>query len=462
MLEQLKNERTEMENELKKLIIKDSLTGLYNKAFFIEQLDRFIQKSDREKDRFGLLFIDFNKFKEINDTLGHHTGDRVIFEAARRLESAVSENCLLARYGGDEFVMLVCDVHSRAELYNIAKEILQSFDSACYIDGHEFYLSASIGIALYPFDGRDSDNLIKNADIAMYKAKEDKDEEYNIRFFTSEMEKEVQERFMIETQLRKALENQELSLCFQPIVEISKNKLEGAEALLRWKNVKLGFVPPEKFISIAEETGLIHSIGKYVLENVCNFIKSMERKGLPLIPVAVNISAKQLENRNFAETVKSIIEYYQIDTRYLEFEITESVSAGNMKRIKENIEKIKDLGIKLSMDDFGTGYSSFAMLLNLQIDKLKIDKMFIDNIGKMREEKIIRTILSMAKELGLKVVAEGIETEKQLKFLKDVSCDYGQGYLFNRPMDINMFEEYLKIRCYSKGKSPDNFSGSVC
>jgi len=365
-VEKLKNKTAKIFEEMKNLAIRDYLTGLYNKKYFVEQLDRLIQASYRIKSRFALLFIDFDNFKEINDTLGHLTGDRVIEEAARRLKEAVPKNCLLARYGGDEFAMIVSSTCSKDELYTMTQRLLQSLKTACIIDNHEFYLSASIGIACYPADGEDAGTLLKNADIAMYKAKETRDGKYNIRFFEAEMEKEIHERFLLENHLKKALKKEGLSLNLQPIVNIIENRLSTAEALVRWENEVFGLVPPDKFIPLAEETGLIHEIGTYVLKEVCRFIQSFRKKELNPIPIAINISLKQLENRNFAREVENIIASYGIEGKNLEFEITESVSTGNMEVIAENLRKIKGLGIKIAMDDFGTGYSSLAMLLNLE------------------------------------------------------------------------------------------------
>ena len=442
-IEKLKNKTAIIFDEMKNLAIRDYLTGLYNKKYFMEQLDRLIQTSYRIKSRFALIFIDFDNFKEINDTLGHLIGDRVIEEAARRLKEAVPENCLVARYGGDEFAIIVSSACSKDELYTMAQRLLQSLKTACVIDNHEFYLSASIGIACYPADGEDAGTLLKNADIAMYEAKKSKNEEYNIRFFEAGMEKEIQERFLLENHLKKALEKEELSLNLQPIVNIIENRLIAAEALLRWENEVFGLVPPDKFIPLAEETGLIHEIGTYVLKEVCRFIQSFRKKEINPIPIAINISLKQLENRNFAREVENIIASYGIEGKNLEFEITESVSAGNMEVIAENLRKIKGLGIKIAMDDFGTGYSSLVMFLNLGVDKIKIDKIFINNIGKSRDEKIIRTVISMAKELGLTVIVEGVETEEQVNFLKNINCEYGQGYFWAKPMPIADFEKYL-------------------
>ncbi|NPV43579.1 MAG: phosphodiesterase [Firmicutes bacterium] len=443
MLEQLRNERIKMKEEMNKLIYKDYITELHNEISFKRQLALLIEKSRKRKEQFALLFVDFDKLNTIIDALGYQARDEIIRETARRLKQVVPRDTFIARCRKDNFALLVYGPRSREELRNIAKTILHSFDKACYIHHignyrDDIYLSASIGIALYPFDGEDADTLFKNATLAMDDAKEADDDDSSIRFFTKQMEQKAAERFLIENQLRKALASKEFCLYYHPVVNIGNNKIAGAETLLRWENTKLGFVAPEKFISIAEETKMIYGIGEYVLQKACESIKRLEKKGCP-IPLAVNISVKQLEKRNFVRKINDIIRRYGINTRYLEFEITESVSAGNMKKIKQNLNKIKELGIRISMDDFGTGYSSFEMLLNFQVNKIKIDKSFVQGIKSVKEEKVIRAITSMAKELKMQVVAEGIETEEQLRFVKDLGCEYGQGYLFYKPMPEDLF-----------------------
>ncbi|NLI92562.1 MAG: EAL domain-containing protein [Peptococcaceae bacterium] len=443
LIEKHKKNRAKILKEMKNLASRDYLTGLYNKSFFEKRLDRMIKLSCRSKEKVAVLFIDFNNLKEINDTFGHALGDKTIIEAAMRLRETAPNGCLLARFGGDEFVLAVSFVASKSEVYKIAQRLQESLDIICRVGNHEFYLSASIGIACCPEDGKDAETLLKNADIAMYQAKQEKTNEKNIVFYSQVIGQKTQERFLLENLLKKAMGMKELSVYLQPIVSIAENRIISAEALLRWESKVYGQVPPSKFISLAEESGIIHELGKYVLHEACRFLQSERTKGAKFLPIAVNISLKQLENWHFATEVKQILSSYELEGKHFEFEITERVSAGNMEAVVENLKGIKKLGIKISMDDFGTGYSSLGMLLNLEIDKIKIDRTFIKNIGKTREEKIIKTVVSMAKKLGLTVVAEGVEKEDEVNFLKKINCECGQGYYWAKPMPIAEFEKYL-------------------
>lgn len=426
------------------LMEKDLLTGVYNKYYFKEKMNEIICKAEEREENFALFFIDFDKFKEINDTMGHEIGDEIIQKTASRIRNTLPSNCFLGRYGGDEFVVLAYPLQGKEEAYHIGKKIIKAFENPCMVEEHKIYLTASIGIAIYPEHGKSDSQLLKNADIAMFRAKEEKEQENKIKIFTEDMGKKLAEKFQIQNHMEDAIKRKEILIYYQPIINIKNGNIEGVEALMRWNSQTLGWISPEKFISIAEETGQIDYLGEYILKQVCQDIRRWKSMGLNVVPVAVNISVKQLENRKFSDVVKKIIESYKIDTKYIEFEITENVSVGNMNIIQKNIESVKKIGIKISMDDFGTGYSSLAMLLNLQVDKIKIDKIFIDHIGKERDEKIIMTVIQMARALGLKVVAEGVETKKQTDFLRNLNCELGQGYFWAKPMAKNDFEKYLK------------------
>ncbi|SHG85798.1 diguanylate cyclase (GGDEF) domain-containing protein [Thermosyntropha lipolytica DSM 11003] len=376
--------------------VRDYLTGVYDKRFFRERLQSLCRKGEGRK--FALLFIDLDHFKEINDALGHQAGDELLRDIAGQIEQSLPAGSLIARYGGDEFVILIENGVEKEEIYTIACHIIEVISNKPFKrEERNFFVSASIGIAFYPEDGEDADTLIKRADIAMYKAKGDTGKLMpRIRFFAPEMEEEVKERFFIYNCLRHALEKDELSLCFHPIVDLKEGGIRKAEVLLRWRNDVMGEVSPEKFIPLAEETGLIHDIGDFVIRESCRFIKELwEAKGQK-ISLAVNISLKQLENPWFAGEVKEILDLFGIDGEQLEFEITERVAGGNMEIIEENLKGIKALGISVAMDDFGTGYSSLDMLLNLEVDKLKIDRRFVKNIFNPRESMIIRAIISIA------------------------------------------------------------------
>ncbi|MCF6094378.1 EAL domain-containing protein [Microaerobacter geothermalis] len=437
-------EKRFIEEKVYHLIEKDLLTGVYNKYYFEKKINEIICQAEKKGENVALFFIDLDKFKEINDTMGHEFGDKIIQKATNSIKNILPRNCLLGRYGGDEFMVLAYPLKGKDEAYQIGKEIMRVFEDPCVVEDHKIYLTASIGIAIYPKHGKDSSQLIKKADISMFCAKEEKEGGDKIKIYAEDMSKKITEKFQIRNYMKDAVKNGEISIHYQPIIDIKTGKIQGAEALMRWDSQTLGWMSPEKFIPIAEETGQIGYLGKYVLEKVCQDIKRWQSMGLHVVPVAVNISVKQLESKKFVYLVREIIDSYEIDTKYLEFEITESVSVGNMYIIQKNIDEIKKLGINISMDDFGTGYSSLAMLLNLQVDKIKIDKVFIKHIGKERDEKIIKTVIQMAKEMGLRVVAEGIETKGQIDFLKNLNCELGQGYFWANPMASRDFDEYLK------------------
>lgn len=430
-----------IEETVKTLTKIDLNTGVYNKYYFKRLLDEAILKAKLNNEKFALFFIDYDNFKEINDTMGHEIGDMIIEKTIEKITNILPNNCTLGRYGGDEFVILAYPIENKREAYKIGKKIIEIFETPFIIETYKIHVAASIGISIYPEHGQNQSELLKSSDIAMYHSKEKNTNK--IKIFNKKIESQFTERFRIQNFIKNAMVKGEIILHYQPIFNIKNGQIEGVEALIRCKNPQLGNVSLEKLVSVAEETGLIHELGKYILEKVCEDIVDWENKGFSLVPIAINISVKQLENRKFSSEVKSIIERYNVKKELIELEITESVSAGNIRIIQRNITDIKEAGIKISMDDFGKGYSSLSMLLNLHVDKLKIDKEFIWHIGKERDEKIIVVAIQMANTLGIKVVAEGIETKEQVEFLKKNNCDLGQGYLWARPMNKSDFEKKL-------------------
>ncbi|QXM06800.1 EAL domain-containing protein [Crassaminicella indica] len=430
------------EQKINYLAFRDFLTGLYNRAFFIGKLHYTLINACRKKERMAVFFIDLDGFKNINDHLGHAVGDLLLQKAARRIQFCVRECDIVARIGGDEFTILLPNINDVQSSIKIAQRIMNSFEKPFLINEHKLYVDISVGIAVYPDDGLDADTLMIHADIAMYKAKESKGS--RVERFSNDLNKQSKEKFILENLLKGVLQRDEFLLYYQPIVNINTGKMVGAEALLRWKTKEFGWIPPSKFIPIAENTGRIISIGEWVLENACRQNKKWQATGYMPIYLSVNISIRQLEQKDFVEKVKNILLKTGLEAKYLELEITESISAENIYNIFSTFEKLNQLGVKLSIDDFGTGYSSLSQLSRLPISKLKIDKSFVNDLYIDNNNKsIVSAIIAMAKTLKMEVVAEGIETNEQLKFLKAAKCHMGQGCLFSPPVDKEAFEKFL-------------------
>ncbi len=435
-------EKKKQEKKINHLVFRDYLTGLYNRRFFSDHLSKLLRK-DEKKENLAVLFMDLDGFKKINDNLGHENGDKILQIVADELKQVIDKYGTVARIGGDEFLILLPKNNNIEEVLNIGQKIIDLFKEPFIFDTHMFYIATSIGIAVYPSGGNDAETLIKNADIAMYKAKESPGSK--IEFYSIDLNEKISDQFILENNLWFALDKKELFLEYQPIMDMNTEEIVAAEVLLRWRNDKLGFVPPDKFIPIAEENNLIIPIGQWILRSACEQNRRWQDMGLKPITVAVNISVKQLEQKDFLELVENILQETGLDPQYLELEITESISAKNMDEMTYMLKKLSDLGVKLSIDDFGTGYSSLGQLKKLFINKLKIDKSFVNDINEdMDNTAIVSTIIAMANTLNLQVIAEGIETSNQLNFLKENNCDMGQGYLFSRPIKGEMFEAMIK------------------
>ncbi|OPJ54978.1 bifunctional diguanylate cyclase/phosphodiesterase [Alkalithermobacter paradoxus] len=433
-------ERKKYEEKIQTLAYTDSLTGLYNRAYFIDRLNYEINK--KENKNIGIMFLDLDGFKKINDTLGHVVGDNVLKSFADRIKKYVRKEDIIARMGGDEFIILLPNVEKNEEIIDIAKKIVQNLENIFVIEEHNLYLTTSIGISTYPSDGTDAHTLIKNADIAMYKAKENIHSK--IEVYSHRASSELKEKFIIDNDIRSAISKNELYICYQPIVDVMKKKIIGAEALLRWNHSELGSISPSEFIPIAEKNGCINSIGNWVIENVCRQNKLWQDLGYKNIFVSVNVSVRQLEEKDFVEKIKSILKSTNLDPRYLEIEITESAYMENIDNIISELKKLKDIGVGISIDDFGTGYSSLSQLSRLNIDKLKIDKSFVDNIENNDTNiKIVGAIIMVAKSLNIDVIAEGVENKRQLSILKKQRCKKVQGYVFSRPLTPDEFEKRL-------------------
>ncbi|MET3655516.1 sensor domain-containing protein [Sporosarcina psychrophila] len=434
-------ERKQYEDEIKFQANHDALTGLPNRRMFNENLTNFLENAKIEGSRNAIMFLDLDRFKYINDTLGHDVGDLLLIEVSRRIENLLKKrhNCAeIYRLGGDEFTILLPH-YNATDSEAFAKELLGAFRNSFLIDGSDYFITPSIGISIFPNDGDDANTLIKHADTAMYYVKERG--KNNFQLFNSEMHQEFYRKMMIEKQLRTALDNEEFELYYQPIIDLKTNEIVGMESLIRWNNETLGQVPPDEFISIAEETGMIIPIGHWVLNTALEQNIRWQKEGYQPLTVSINVSVRQLLDPTFLEKVKNAIENTALDGSYIVLEITESI-AMYAEAMIEKLDALKELGISLSMDDFGTGYSSLSYLNKYPLDSLKIDKSFVIGMNRDDENKaIVKMIIAIAKELDLKVIAEGVEGQEEYHFLDEIGCDFAQGYLFSRPLPAIDFKE---------------------
>jgi diguanylate cyclase (GGDEF)-like protein len=421
----------------------DNLTGLPNRILLQDRLQQAMEHSNRSGETFWLAFIDLDRFKFINDSLGHKAGDELLVEVAKRLEHAVRDTDTVARFGGDEFIVILQGGIDDSLRMGILNRLIQALEAPFIIDGNEIITTCSAGVSVYPTDARSADVLLSNADIAMYRAKELG--KNNFQFFTQLMNEKVADRLRLETHLRKALELNELEVFYQPKINLYTKQIVGMEALIRWNSKALGFISPVNFIPLAEETGLIVPIGEWVLKTACAQAVAWQVAGLGSLQMAVNLSARQFGQKNLLKSITDILQETGLDPRQLELELTESMIMNDAEGAKKTLQSIKSLGINLSIDDFGTGYSSLSYLKNLPVDTLKIDKSFIDDIVLQSDEApIVASIIVLAKNLKLKVVAEGVETYEQVKYLSAHHCDEIQGYYFSKPATAKAIELLLK------------------
>jgi diguanylate cyclase (GGDEF)-like protein/PAS domain S-box-containing protein len=420
----------------------DSLTGLPNRLLFSSLLHAALKTAERYKRTFAVMFIDLDRFKFINDTLGHEAGDTLLKELTARFKQALRSSDVIARLGGDEFVVLVQEVPDREHAAAVARKILSAAIKPIELMGQECRVTASVGISLFPGDGSDEQTLMKNADSAMYHAKEEG--KNNFQFYSSEISSQTLERLTLESNLRRALERQEFSLAYQAKVDLKSGRITGVEALLRWHNAELGSVSPAKFIPVAEETGLIVHIGRWVMKTACLQNVAWQQQGLPPINMAVNLSVRQFADEGLLDDVTAILQETGMDPKLLELEITEGMIVHNVERAIKLLTAIKQLGVRLAIDDFGTGYSSLGQLKNFPIDTLKVDRSFIRDLATDSEDKAITSaIIAMGKTLSLTVVAEGVETAEQQNFLREQACDEMQGYYFSKPVAPEEFAALL-------------------
>jgi len=409
----------------------DALTGLPNRLNFNESLNQALARAKRKRGMLSVMFLDLDRFKLINDTMGHNLGDLLLKDIAERIRQTLREGDTIARQGGDEFLVLLPEIRDEQEVISVTERILGVFSQPLMLDGNEVYMSTSIGISLYPTDGSNLETLVKQADTAMYYAKEQGRNNY--QFFTSGLNIKANNRLSTENSLRKALARGEFILHYQPQVDIESGSIVGLEALIRWNSAEQGIVPPFSFIPIAEDTGLIVPIGEWVLRTACAQNKAWQEQGYPHLRMAVNVSARQFREPRFIKLVAEILQETGLDPQWLELEITESIAMENGDASVEMLSLFKDLGVRISIDDFGTGFSSLNYLRRMPIDTLKIDQSFIKDISTGENgEEVVTAIIQLAKNLRLKVIAEGVETNSQRSFLKNKRCDEMQGFLFSK------------------------------
>ncbi len=443
------SERKKTEERIKNLANFDVLTGLPNRRLFIDRLHMAIATAHRHGDRIAILFLDLDLFKRINDTLGHGVGDSVLVETARRLSACIRDCDSVARLGGDEFVILLPEVGDVEDIGRLAERVISHVRQPFLVDGHELFVTTSIGIALYPEDGGSVETLIKNADTAMYRAKDLGRNSYQL--YTSAMNARSFERLAMEASLRHALVRGEFSLAYQVKVDLATGGMSGVEALLRWRHPEMGMVSPVDFIPLAENLGLISAIGNWVLHAACRQCRSWQDLGLPPVRVAVNVSALQFRETDVPALVRAALHDTGLAAEYLELELTESVLMQRVDEVVDVLRQLRDMGVRISIDDFGTGYSSLSYLKRMPIDALKIDRSFVHDIAEDSDgAEIVATIINLAHNLKLRAVAEGVETEAQAEFLRARGCDEIQGFLISRPVSaedlVSLFDRDLLPR----------------
>ena len=442
-------ERKDYEDQIWQQANFDSLTGLSNRNLFLDRLDRAMSYAKRQDATLALLYIDLDRFKDINDTLGHATGDLLLQEAARRLRLCVREMDTVSRLGGDEFTVVLPALDNPRSASKVASSILKELSRPFDLEGQEVHLSASVGITLFPQDGNSSGMLLQNADTAMYRAKAEG--RNRLRFFTWEMNREAEGRVSLGSALRHALRRDEFELHYQPIINSANGEMVGAEALLRWESPEQGRVGPDEFIPVAEESGLIVPIGNWVLHQAASDLAKWDRTGLKMDLLSVNLSIVQFQLEGFIGQIQTLLkEQPQLVSR-LFLEITESVFLDERREPGSRLGKLREEGIGISIDDFGTGYSSLSYLKRFPVDKIKIDRSFVHDVTSDPEDAALcEAIIAMAHHLGLKVVAEGVETSEQWQFLRESGCDYGQGYYFGQPMPFEAFTDFLEKNLHKK------------
>lgn len=438
-------EMKENQNKLEHLAHHDSLTGLPNRTLILDRLEKNIDEAKRGKQLVATIFLDLDDFKKVNDTIGHKAGDAILVLASQRLKNLLRAEDTVGRFGGDEFVIILSNIAELSDAQNIVYKILSSFQQAFEVDSHEFVITASIGVSIYPYDGNNSDELLQKADMAMYHAKAGGRNEHH--FFNDSMSLAVARRLEIEERLRGALERGELYVVFQPIISVKNRNISGAEALLRWQSPDLGSVLPEEFIPIAEKTGLIIAIGNFVLSQAIQLAASIHSQGKDNFKIAVNLSPRQFRDPHLVNFIQVQLKDLSLNPNFLELEITEGVLLEKYTHVNEVLKSLRKLGVRISVDDFGTGYSSLSYLCKYSFDTIKIDRSFVKDMEMQNDyATLVDAMLAIAQGLHLGIIAEGVETESQHKYLKDQGCSHAQGYLYSRPATAEHLFDLMGMR----------------
>ena len=433
------------QEHIKFLAHHDALTRLPNRALFLERLEHAVARAKRHGSELTILFLVLDRFKVINDTLGHQFGDLLLKEASTRLLNCIREVDIIARLGGDEFAILIEEPMSISDVSILANKLLETISLPFYIQEREMNISTSIGISCFPHDGERPDLLLINADVAMYKAKDTGRNNY--AFYSSELSERASDRLKIENSLRRALDKNEFSIYYQPQLNIHNGNIEGMEALLRWQSPEFGFVMPTEFIFLLEEIGLISAVGEWVIQTTCQQLKAWHDSGYPELSMSINLSSRQFNNSSIVDVVQQAISVNHIDPNFIDLEITESLLMRNVQAVDDTLDALSRLGVNVAIDDFGTGYSSLSYLKRFPIDILKIDRTFIKDImfdaGSSDEMEIVKAIIAMGKTLNMKTIAEGVENEEQKAFLTENGCDMIQGYLLSKPLRVENMNDWL-------------------
>lgn len=440
------SERKFVEHELKRRTVTDILTDVNNRFAYIERMNALLESSANlaKKVQHAVFFLNVDRFKQINDTLGHAVGDKLLIEIATRIKKLLKNKDIIARYGGDEFVITLTNIAYTREAVIFAEQLIRMIEAPMIIDEHEIFVSTSVGISLYPYDGMTTEDLVGRANKAMDYSKQNGSNGF--AFYIDDLDIDSKRVLLLDAELRKAIEHRDFKLYYQPKICVKTNTIVGVEALVRWQNEKLGFVSPGEFIPYAEETGLIIPLSEIIVDKACEDLKIMQREGYTKIPISINISSVHFQQKNFLESVRKILEKNNVSAQNFEIEVTERTVMNNAAETVNKLVLLKQLGFKLSIDDFGTGYSSLSYLIRFPLDVLKIDRSFIQHICSLDDKQaIVDAIIQMAHRLNMKVVAEGVESKQQVDLLNMMDCDFIQGFYYSKPLPINELFEFLEF-----------------